>query len=386
MFASFNVFFVLSIFILYLYFFPRSQNRRNLKNISFKEIDKILIKYYKYYFSLFSSLGDFPGLIEVYEDIAYSLNQNGIQRDLLLEYSRDKKKKPNWVISIISLLVSFMGVTELDKLLKVSENISKIYDEHKKDSLIKFLESFFQSETWHLIMTVVSVGIVSIIFFSLFFFCFRADSDKLTVDFGFARYKTLIAEDLCSYFSSGFDKGKDHKLTCNFDYLGFNILKIKKGYRIWIPKSFQEPSFKSSVVLKSGNENKIKVKKCDKRLTYYFKDVGEGWFLYRAEEENEEISGADLIALRTIFQLLFAYADLKEKKNRIFNILDMIVENIRTIENKYIRILVAVFFVIVVAIISTALIIFCTVKGIIYIFVGIYMSWLISTWLVRNRF
>lgn len=92
MFASFNVFFVLSIFILYLYFFPRSQNRRNLKNISFKEIDKILIKYYKYYFSLFSSLGDFPGLIEVYEDIAYSLNQNGIQRDLLLEYSRDKKK------------------------------------------------------------------------------------------------------------------------------------------------------------------------------------------------------------------------------------------------------------------------------------------------------
>ena len=140
------------------------------------------------------------------------------------------------------------------------------------------------------------------------------------------------------------------------------------------------------MVLKSGNENKIKVKKCDKRLTYYFKDVGEGWFLYRAEEENEEISGADLIALRTIFQLLFAYADLKEKKNRIFNILDMIVENIRTIENKYIRILVAVFFVIVVAIISTALIIFCTVKGIIYIFVGIYMSWLISTWLVRNRF
>ena len=390
MFAQINLSIAIFSLIIYLYFVPQFQNRRNLKNPSFTKIDEILIEYYKNYFTLFSSLRDFPKLKEVYEDIAFSLGEEGIDRNLLLEYSkRDKIKKTNWIISILSLLVSFMGAKELDKFLKVSKNIGDIYNKHKNDSLIKFLESFFTSDLWHMIVNVVLGSTITIICISLILFFIRVDSPKSIVNFGFTRHKTLIAEDLCNYFSSGFDQGVNHKLKDNLYYLNFSVLRTKEGYRIWIPRSFQVSGFKSNVALKNGDDNKIMVNKDGKHLTYHFSDIGEGWFLDVANVDNEEISGDDLSALKTVFEILFNYADLKAEKNRILRLLDRIAERIRKTDNKFYRVLKAsgaLIVLLICAVIFAYAVIFFIATGLIYLFLGSYLCWLISNWLLKNHF
>lgn len=390
MFAQINLSIAIFSLIIYLYFVPRFQNRRNLKNPSFTKIDEILIEYYKNYFTLFSSLRDFPKLKEVYEDIAFSLREEGIDRNLLLEYSkRDKIKKTNWIISILSLLVSFMGAKELDKFLKVSKNIGDIYNQHKNDSLIKFLESFFNSNLWHTIVNVMIGSTLTIICFSLILFFIRVDSPKSIVNFGFTRHKTLIAEDLCNYFSSGFDQGVNHKLKDNLCYLNFSVLRTEEGYRIWIPRSFQVSGFKSNVALKNGDNNKIMVNKDGKQITYHFSDIGEGWFLDDANVDNEEISGDDLSALKTVFEILFNYADLKANKIRILKLPDAIAESIRKIDNKLYRafgILLGLFVLIFCAVIFAMVVIAFITSGLIYLFSGLYLCWLISNWLLKNHF
>ena len=390
MFAQINLSIALSGLIIYLYFVPRSQNRRNLKNPSFTKIDEILIEYYKNYFTLFSSLRDFPKLKEVYEDIAFSLNKGGVDRNLLLEYSkRDNIKKTNWIFSILSLLVSFMGAKELDKLLKVSETIGTIYNQHKKDSTIKFLESFFNSAVWQTILSVVLGSALFIICFSLFLFFIRADNRKSIVNFGFAKHKTLIAEDLCNYFPTGFERVDGHKIKDNLYCLDFSILKTKEEYRIWIPKSFQDPRCRKSVVLKNGNDNKIMVNKDGKQLTYHFSFNREGCFLDNAKKGNEEISGDDLTALKTIFEILFNYANLKAKKNWILKLPDVIAEWIRTIENTAMRVFMAILALIgicICVVIFAIVIIICIAYGIFYVIFALYLCWLISNWLLKNHF
>lgn len=390
MFAQINLSIALSGLIIYLYFVPRSQNRRNLKNPSFTKIDEILIEYYKNYFTLFSSLRDFPKLKEVYEDIAFSLNEGGVDRNLLLEYSkRDNIKKTNWIFSILSLLVSFMGAKELDKFLKVSETIGTIYNQHRKDSTIKFLESFFNSAVWQTILSVVLGSALFIIFFSLFLFFIRADSRKSIVNFGFAKHKTLIAEDLCNYFPTGFNSAEDHKIKDNLYYLDFSILKTKEGYRIWIPKSFQDSRCRGSVVLQNGNDNRIMVNKDGKQLTYHFGFNREVCFLDNAKKGNEEISGDDLTALKTIFEILFNYANLKAKKNRILNFPDVIAEWIRARENTAMRVFMAILALIgicICVVIFAIVLIICIAYGIFYVIFAFYLCWLISNWLLKNHF
>lgn len=390
MFVQLNLIISLSILVLYLYFFPRAQNRRNLYNPSFKKIDKILMLYYKNYFSKFSSLGDFPGLDSVYKDMAYSLEKKGIKRELLLEYSKKGKiKNSNWVFSIISLLISFMGATELDKLLKVSNTVSEIYNEHKEDGIVKYLGGFFKSGTWSTTTLVVFGGIVFIISISLMLFFVRADNHKSIVDFGFAKQKTLIAEDLCIYFPKGFEEANKSELGCYLDFLDFSILKNKEGYRIWIPKCFRNSEFKDSVVLKTGAENKIVVTKNGKDLTFYFKANGEDWILERAEEGQTTITDEDLTALKNVFRILFAYANLKEKKNGIWKWPDLVAEKIREIECNWFRVTVgtlAIIFLFAILLVFTGVIIFSIITGVIYIFIVLYLCWLISTWLLRNYF
>lgn len=390
MFVQLNLIISLSILVLYLYFFPRAQNRRNLYNPSFKKIDKILMLYYKNYFSKFSSLGEFPDLDSVYNDMAYSLKENGIKKDLLLEYSkRGKIKNSNWVFSIISLLISFMGATELDKLLKVSNTVSEIYNKHKEDGIVRYLGGFFKSGTWSTTTLVVFSLIVIIISISLMLFFVRADNHKSKVDFGFTKQKTLIAEDLCLYFSNGFEEAKKYTLGCYLDYLNFSIVKNKEGYRIWIPKCFQKSGLENSVVLKTGAENKIEFTKNGKNLTFYFKKNDEGWILEKAEEGQTQIQGDDLSALNSVFRILFDYADLKEKKNGIWEFPDWVAEKIRERKCKCIRVILgtlAIIFLFAILLVFTGVIIFSIVTGVIYIFIVLYLCWLISTWLLRNYF
>ena len=150
MFVQLNLIISLSILVLYLYFFPRAQNRRNLYNPSFKKIDKILMLYYKNYFSKFSSLGDFPGLDSVYKDMAYSLEKKGIKRELLLEYSKKGKiKNSNWVFSIISLLISFMGGSGVE---------GKIY-EYNLVNIIPYISIIVLALTGLNVINVLGIGI-----------------------------------------------------------------------------------------------------------------------------------------------------------------------------------------------------------------------------------
>ena len=232
-------------------------------------------------------------------------------------------------------------------------------------------------------------GIVFIISVSLMLFFVRADNHKSIVDFGFAKQKTLIAEDLCIYFSSGFEGVEKSELGCYLDFLDFSILKNKEEYRIWIPKCFRKSGFKDSVVLKTGAENKIVVTKSGKDLTFSFKANGKVWVLERAEEGQTPITAEDLTALKSVFQILFAYANLKEKKNGIWKWPDLVAEGIRKIECNLFRVIVgtlAIISLFAILLVFTGVIIFSIITGVIYIFIVLYLCWLISTWLLRNYF
>lgn len=404
MYVQVNLIIFLVTFVLYLYFYPRSQNQKRNNYPSLKQIDKILIKYYERYFYKFSSKGDYPKLKYVYDEIRYYLSEEGISKDVLEVYIKSERmKNTNLLTSIFSFVLTFTGAKEFDKLLNIGKKLTGFYNQVQKvpfiNSFINYLVTFW-SDTSKLVFW----GLVAIISFSFMLFLCRVASQGLAVKFSYNRQKYFIIKDiLSSYEVDGVYQ--NHNLCYNLDYLDLYLTRTELGYNMLIPKQFRTDRTSLNYFFHWNMEKVIiPLKRDDNKLCCTFKMVGERWLLDRAIIEGEIVSGKDLYLLKLedkevsdkslddlkiVFEMLFKSADLMPLKKGIFERMSKRILKLFDGASKLKKIMYGVFVAILLVLSSfvfTSLIVILIGTGIFYLLIAGYLIWSISTWLLKNYY
>ncbi|WP_175062698.1 hypothetical protein [Streptococcus salivarius] len=386
MFVQINFIIALSIFVLYLYFFPRSQNRRRNNYPSLKKIDKILKKYYKSYFFKFSSKDDFPKLKDVYDEIRYFLSKEEISKDVLEMYTKSERlSNINLLASVCSSVLTFIGAKELAKLLNIGQQLTDFYKNISKNEtindIINHIVSFLNNT-----LVLIFGGVVVIIASALFLFFLRADKQKVAVKFSYNKQKRFIIKDILSSYDV--TKSYENHNICHYiDFLDLGLAKSKDGYKMSIPTQFQTSSMiKNYDFSESLDELSVQLQKDDSELTCNFKKEKGCWVLVTAQNEETEVLNDNLEGLKIVFEMLFKYADLLFSQNGVVGRkLDAIIES--AIKQSMLVKIFLVFPVIVIfSIICTFLIIVLIGTGLFYLFIAGYLIWLISNWLLKNYY
>ena len=404
MYVRVNLTIFLVTFVLYLYFYPRSQNQKRNNYPSLKQIDKILIKYYERYFYKFSSKDDYPKLKYVYDEIRYYLSEEEISKDVLEGYIKSERmKNTNLLTSIFSFVLTFIGAKEFDKLLNIGKKLTSFYNQVQKvpfiNSFINYLVAFW-SDTSNLVFW----GLVAIISLSFMLFLYRVASQELAVEFSYNRQKYFIIKDiLSSYEVDGVYQ--NHNLCYNLDYLDLYLTRSILGYKMWIPKRFRTNRTAPNYFFYWNMEEvTIPLKRDESKLCCTFKMVGERWHLDRAiiegeivlgkdqyllKVEDKEVSDKSLDDLKIVFEMLFKSADLMPLKKGIFERISKGILKLFDGTSKLKKIMYGVFGTILLVLSSfvfTSLIVILIGTGIFYFLIAGYLIWSISTWLLKNYY
>ena len=404
MFVQINFIIAFFVYVLCLYFFPRAQNRRRNNYPSLKRIDKILNRYYEKYFFKFSSKDDFPKLNYVYDEIRHYLGEEKISESVLEVYTKNGRvSKVNFLASVCSFVLTFLGAKELDKLLDIGKKLTDLYNNVVGYRLVKEVIACI-GKSWRNIShkigytifhkmgyntyDIVFWGVVVIITVSFLIFFYRAGNQNEAVKFSYNKQRAFIIKDILTSYEVN-NPYTDYNIYYNIDYLDLVLTKSTKGYKMQIPKRFRTSSIKEYDFNEDLEEVSITLKKDDKEMFCTFKKAEGQWVLDTAKIGETEVPTEKMQGLKIVFEMLFEYADLVSSQNgTVGRNLEAVIEWIGGTSKlvKIIVIPILIFLIFLFSIICTILIIVLIGTGLFYLFIAGYLIWLISNWLLKNYY
>lgn len=400
MFVQINFIIAFFVYVLCLYFFPRAQNRRRNNYPSLKKIDKILNRYYEKYFFKFSSKDDFPKLNYVYDEIRHYLVEEKVSESVLEVYTKNERvSKVNFLASVCSFVLTFLGAKELDKLLDIGKRLTDLYKNVVGYGLVKEVIACI-GKIWRNIShkigytifhkmgydtyDIVFGGVVVIIAVSFLIFFYRAGNQNEAVKFSYNKQRAFIIKDILRSYKVD-NAYTDYNIYYNIDYLDLVLTKSTKGYKMQIPKRFRTSSIKEYDFNEDLEEVSISLKEDDKEIFCTFKKERQ-WVLSTAKIGETAVPPEKMEGLKIVFEMLFDYADLMSSRNgTVGKILEYAIEFIGESPKfvKFVLVPVVTFFVSALCII---LIIVLIGTGLFYLFIAFYLIWLISNWLLKNYY
>ena len=154
-FTEFNMVLTAITLILFIIYGAIKFFRNHIIRPTFSIIDKIYNDFYDIYFKDVTSSRQYSFLGEIYSTMLAKFTESSISDDDVKKYIDylDEGSRQYWFLPVISVLASFLGISNMESLVKlVSEN--KIFNIEgstgKIDNVVKFLENITNSKNFKL--------------------------------------------------------------------------------------------------------------------------------------------------------------------------------------------------------------------------------------------